>query len=246
MQLREQFVRSGNWLFQRRSWLPLIPLGLVIIGLGGYEYPAGSRALHHWWGVLCIAVGLIGAWIRALTVGYIAGGTSGRNRTRQAAEVLNRRGVYSVVRHPLYLGNYFMWLAAALVPRNPWIVVVVTLAFWLYYERIMMAEEAFLAGKFGQDYDEWAARTPAFIPALGQWQSEDRPFSFKMVLRREHSAVYGLLAAVIVLEQAADMVASGSFTLDPFWVWIFGVTTALFLVVILLKRHTSLLEVTDR
>ena len=246
MEMREHYVASGHWLFRRRSWLPLIPMVVVVIGLAGYEYPSGSRDLHRAWGVICLLVGLFGAGIRALTIGYIAGGTSGRNRSRQVAEALNRRGVYSVVRHPLYLGNYFMWLGAALLPRDPWVVLVVTLVFWLYYERIMTAEEDFLRGKFGTAFEEWASRTPAFIPALGQWQPEDRSFSLRMVLRREHSGVYGLVATICILAQAGDMIAAGALRIDPFWGWLFGVSTLLLAVVVLLKRHTGLLEVTDR
>jgi protein-S-isoprenylcysteine O-methyltransferase Ste14 len=245
MEMREHYVASGHWLFRRRSWLPLIPLVFVLIGLVGYEYPGGSRALHRAWGLLCLAVGLFGAGIRALTIGYIAGGTSGRNRSKQVAEALNTRGIYSVVRHPLYLGNYFMWLGAALIPRDPWVVLVVSLVFWLYYERIMTAEESFLRGKFAA-FEEWAARTPAFIPALGQWRSEDRPFSFRMILRREHSGVYGLVVAIGVLAQAADMIAAGQVRIDPLWAWLLGVATVLLVVTVALKRYTGLLEVTDR
>lgn len=246
MQLREHFVTAGHWLFRRRSWLPLIPFVFVAIGLVGYEYPAGSRSLHHAWGGLCLLVGLIGAGIRALTIGYIPSGTSGRNRGRQAAEVLNTRGVYSVVRHPLYLGNYFMWLGAAMLPRDPWVVLVVSLIFWLYYERIMSAEEDFLRGKFGAAFEAWAERTPAFIPALGRWESENRPFSVRMVLQREHSGVFGVIATISGLALAADMVAAGALRPDPLWVWVLGVTTVVFVVVLLLKRHTAVFEVTDR
>ena len=246
MELREQFVASGNWLFRRRSWLPLIPFIFVVIGLVGYEYPGGSRSLHRIWGVMCIGVGLFGAAIRVLTVGYIAGRTSGRNRVRQVAEVLNTRGVYSVVRHPLYVGNYFMWLGAALLPRDPWVPLVITLVFWLYYERIMAAEEDFLRGKFGEAFEEWAARTPAFLPALGQWEPEDRSFSWKMVLRREHSGLFGLIATITVLAMAGDMVAAGTLTVDPFWAWLLGVTIVVFGGVVLLKRHTGVLDVRDR
>jgi len=245
MEMREHFVAAGHWLFRRRSWLPLIPLVLVVIGLVGYEYPSGRRDLHQTWGLVCLAVGLFGVVIRSLTVGYIAGGTSGRNRSRQVAEALNTRGIYSVVRHPLYLGNYFMWLGPALLPRDPWVVIVVSLVFWLYYERIMTAEEDFLRGKFGAAFDEWAARTPAFLPALGRWQAEERPFSFRMILRREHSGVYGLVAAICILAQAADTVATGRLEIDPFWAWILGVSTGLLVLVVLAKR-AGLLEVTDR
>lgn len=246
MTLQNHFVASGNWLFRRRSWLPLVPLALVAIGIPGYEYPGGSRSLHRWWGLGCLAVGLVGVAVRVLTVGYIAGTTSGRNRGGQVAESLNTRGVYSVVRHPLYLGNYFMWLGAAMVPRNPWIVIIVSFVFWLYYERIMAAEEAFLREKFGVAYDDWAARTPAFLPALRLWRPAARPFSPRMVLRREHSGVFGLVVAVCVLAQAADAAALGALRVDPLWAWLLGVTTAATAAVVALKRYTGVLRVTDR
>lgn len=63
------------------------------------------------WAWSCIAVSLFGLLIRAVTIGFTPKGTSGRNtKEGQVAEVLNTKGIYSVVRHPLYLGNYFMWL----------------------------------------------------------------------------------------------------------------------------------------
>ena len=42
-----------------------------------------------------------------------------------------------------------------------WLPVIYSLAFWIYYERIMFAEEAFLRQKFGETYRRWAATTPS-------------------------------------------------------------------------------------
>ena len=100
--------------------------------------------------------------------------TSRRNTGRPQAETLNTTGLYSVVRHPLYLGNYLMWLGVALFPGAWWAPVIVSLVFWLYYERIMFAEEEFLRRQFGEHYTAWAAATPAFLPRLGRWRSPGR------------------------------------------------------------------------
>jgi protein-S-isoprenylcysteine O-methyltransferase Ste14 len=63
------------------------------------------------WEAICVAVSLVGLGIRIATVGHAPGGTSGRRTVGgPSALALNTSGMYSVVRHPLYLGNYFQWL----------------------------------------------------------------------------------------------------------------------------------------
>ena len=110
MAMIEEFERTGNWLFKGRSFFPLIwyVLMALVIGMGWDPYFRTFDASVTW---SCIAVSMFGQFIRALTIGYTPRGTSGRNTAEgQIAEVLNTRGMYSLVRHPLYLGNYFMWL----------------------------------------------------------------------------------------------------------------------------------------
>ncbi len=118
------------------------------------------------WPLICFGISLTGLAMRAYIVGCAAPGTSGRNRGAQVAESLNTTGAYSLVRHPLYFANAIMWLGPLLYPRSFWPALVLVLVFWLYYERIMFAEEEFLRGKYGQAFLDWAARTPAFLPKL--------------------------------------------------------------------------------
>ncbi|WP_154855665.1 methyltransferase family protein [Cyclobacterium xiamenense] len=93
--------------------------------------------------------------------------TSGKNtRVGQVADQLNTLGIYSTVRHPLYLGNFISWFAIALLTANYWFVCVFILIYWLYYERIAMAEKQFLRRKFGSKYLHWADAVPAFIPNI--------------------------------------------------------------------------------
>ncbi|NLL27934.1 MAG: DUF1295 domain-containing protein [Bacteroidales bacterium] len=41
---------------------------------------------------------------------FIPKGISGKNTEKQIADFLNTKGMYSIVRHPLYLGDFLMWL----------------------------------------------------------------------------------------------------------------------------------------
>jgi protein-S-isoprenylcysteine O-methyltransferase Ste14 len=71
------------------------------------------------------------------------------------AEVLNTTWMYSLVRNPLYLGNFIIWLGLALFINVWWCTIIVILSFILFYERIIFAEEKFLREKFGKTF-KWA------------------------------------------------------------------------------------------
>jgi protein-S-isoprenylcysteine O-methyltransferase Ste14 len=193
--LRQELERQGDWLFRWRSYLPLPVIALLLPALWHFRYPEGSYSLHLLWTSFCLLVALSGLAVRAMAVGHAPRGTSGRNTRLQKADSLNTTGLYSVVRHPLYVGNALMWLGVALFPRSLWMLGVTMLAYWLLYERIMLAEETFLSRKFGAAYDEWAARTPAFIPRLSGWREPALPFCWRTVLRREYSGLLGVIAS---------------------------------------------------
>ena len=108
-------------------------------------------------------------------------GTSGRNTREQVANTLNRTGIYSVVRHPLYLGNYLIILGFALWPHVWWLIVLTSCFYALYYERIMLAEENFLRQRFGETFEKWSAQTPAFLPKFRGWKPSAVPFCWRTV-----------------------------------------------------------------
>ncbi|MCK7542256.1 MAG: isoprenylcysteine carboxylmethyltransferase family protein [Marinilabiliales bacterium] len=93
----------------------------------------------------------------------------------QLADELNTTGIYSVVRHPLYVGNFLMWLGPVLFLRSVWCIIIFVLAFWIYYERIIFAEEQYLRRKFGEAYDTWAFRVKAVIPGFRHYTKSKLP-----------------------------------------------------------------------
>lgn len=246
MGLREEFEATGNWLFRRRGYLPLLLFPLLLVAARGPTHPSGGQGSDLAWEGVCLLLGLIGLALRIATVGFVPRDTSGRNSGGQLAGSLNTRGFYSVVRHPLYLGNYLMWLGVALFPRSWWAPVIVSLVFWLYYERIMFAEEEFLRRKFGPLYVSWAAITPAFLPRLTLWRRPGVRFCLLTVLRREHSSLLALTASLTVLETANDYAYTGRLILDPVWGTALSVTLVLCLAVRAVKHRTRLLHVEGR
>jgi protein-S-isoprenylcysteine O-methyltransferase Ste14 len=245
MPLIEEFETSGNWLFKRRGFLPilLVVAGLILIALTDYTQFEGFPV---WYTGICLAVGFVGILIRAITIGHTPKHTSGRNIASQKASVVNTSGIYSVVRHPLYLGNFFMWLGLILFIGHPWFAVVAVFVFWLYYERIMFAEEAFLRQKFGTPYEEWASVTPTFIPRFNKWRRAELPFSMRNVLKREYNGFGNLVAMYILIEFVRSSLMAGKATLSLPWLIFFGVSFIVWLTVRTIEKTTGWFEVEGR
>lgn len=246
MTLKEEFERTGNWLFRWRSYLPLVVIGIFLLSLRDYEHPGRSDSLDYLWEAFCLLVSFTGLSIRVFTIGYTPRGTSGRNTREQVADTLNTTGIYSVVRNPLYLGNFFMGLGIALFAFLWWLTLIYVLVFWLYYERIIFSEEAFLLNKFGNEYLEWANKTPVFIPKISQYRKATLPFSLRNVLRREYNGFFAVIVTMFVLEVVGEVFAEGRLEFDSGWIYLLGIGFIVWLTLRSLKKYTGILDVAGR
>jgi len=246
MALSEHLQHTGNWLFRWRAVPPVLALLLLMLHLQDYQYLLGSKRADDIWQLGCLLVALLGLALRIHVVGHTPKDTSGRNAREQRAASLNTSGLYSVVRHPLYLGNFLVYLGTVAFTHDLWPAVVCLLGFWLYYERIMMAEEAYLRARFGTQFEEWALATPAFLPSARRWCPPTLPFSLRNVLRREYNNVFSVVLAMFLLDSASDSAAHGHFTLGHWWSIALVVGFLAWLLVRSLKRHTKIFRVAGR
>ncbi len=242
MALREEFEKSGNWLFRWRSYLPLLLLSLIIFALRDFKTVYCNEFFDKTWELLCLFISLIGIGIRVYSVSCVPKGTSGRNTKSQVAETLNTTGVYSVVRHPLYLGNFLIYIGIMASVRSLWALLVAVLLFWLYYERIMFAEEEFLRKKFDETYLAWSERTPAFFPNFKNWKSPHREVNWLAGIGSEYATFFAALASFTVLDFLKRGVAQGYFSLDKMWTSIFGAGLFFYIICRLIKKKTKLLN----
>ena len=245
MALSEEFNKTGNWLFRNRSFLPLILYIFATIVLF-FQHKEILDFSNIYWSLSCFIISLTGLGIRILTVGYVPKATSGRNTKKQVADVLNTKGLYSIVRHPLYLGNFFMWLGIILYVGILWFSFVCILLFWLYYERIMYAEEVFIREKFKDTFTEWAAKTPAFIPNFRLWEKTELSFSFKNVLKRENNGLFATIVSFSYLNFIKNYIYYSEYSLDFLWQLILLAGLVIFVFLQILKQKTRLLEVKGR
>jgi protein-S-isoprenylcysteine O-methyltransferase Ste14 len=246
MALQEELESQGNFLFKYRGTFPLI---ILVIGYAVYLWTKTHNDFAAWSGYFsedtymyfCLLVAFFGLYIRIYTVGHTPANTSGRNTAGQLADTLNSSGIYSTVRHPLYLGNFFMWLGVAMLTFNLWFIVAFVFVYWVYYERIMFAEEQFLRKKFGATYTSWAAVTPAFWPSFKKFVKPNLPFSWKKVLKKEKNG----LAAVFMLFfffYATGQYFTGQPISNMFWAYGCVVSIVLYFILKYFKKYTKVFD----
>lgn len=248
-----EMVRQGNWLFRRRSYLPLLllPLAASLLPQSDWMSEAFGPRLAGLWDYFCLLLALVGLGIRIFTVGCVPAGTSRRSTREQSATSLNTSGMYSLLRHPLYLGNLFIFLGLVLLFKSIPFALLSAALYYLYYKRIMLAEEDFLSRQHGQSYRDWAAVTPAIVPRWRGWKSPALPFSWRSALRREFHSLLLIGAGFLLIEMfRLPIRASGTLAErlleKPFWLALFVLSAAVYLLILVVKKRSRWLVVEGR
>jgi hypothetical protein len=155
--------------------------------------------------------------------------------------VLNTTGIYSMVRNPLYVGNFFMWLGIAMLTGNFWFIIAFILFYFLYYERIIFTEEEFLKNKFGQTYLNWAKETPVIVPKFSSFVKTGYNFNWRKVLRQEKNGFAALMIIFCLFDIAGELIKNQTnmnVTLQGFGIF----SILIYFILKFLKYKTSLLQ----
>jgi protein-S-isoprenylcysteine O-methyltransferase Ste14 len=246
MALQEELEIQGNSLFKHRGvW----PLSILVVGLAltirPYIHPESTWLEMipgvKYYDLFSISIGMAGLVIRILTIGYAAPNTSGRNTKAQIADKINTKGIYSTVRHPLYVGNFLMWFGVALSTHNLWFIAVFTLLYWIYYERIIFAEEQFLRKKFGTSYINWSKKVNCVIPDISRYQKPEHKFNFRKVLRQEKNGFAALFFLYALIDSVRETV-SKEYQYNYYLIGLAILSILLYFVLKILKYKTNLLK----
>jgi protein-S-isoprenylcysteine O-methyltransferase Ste14 len=249
MALVHSFETSGNKLFKYRGQIPVILflLAVPVVYFTDYKCFDSNSVLDLSLLITCVIISLSGQVIRSIAIGTANKHTSGRNtKEGQVAEALNTKGIYSTVRHPLYLGNYLMWIGIVAYTYNIYFVIIVSLLFWLYYERIMFAEERFLERKFGNDYVNWSLEVPAFIPSFKNKVKSEIPFSLKTTFRREYSGITATIIGFVFVDFFRVWFTNGEVQWKTSHLIVLIVAFSITLLFRTLKHNTKILHEEDR
>lgn len=240
MRLADHFARSGDTLFKHRGQLPLLMLPVFALGILDAGLPADLPPAAKVVQVAAVAFAICGLLIRIVAIGTAPEGTSERSTTSPRASQLRTTGLYSIVRHPLYLGNTMTAVGLGAFTTRWYVAAIVLLLGLLYHERIAAREEAFLEERFGEEFRRWAEGVPAMIPRLSAYVPSDTAFVWKRVLGREFHGLMAIASVVFVLDVSRRALAGATPRPDPVWGWFFGVSAAIFVVFTVLKKTTGI------
>jgi hypothetical protein len=127
-----------------------------------------------------------------------------------------------------------------------WFTALIVLFFIVFYERIIFTEERFLREKFGDEFLQWAERTPVIIPNFKNWQPPSLLFSWKSALVREYGSFFAIIVTFTVLELMAGLFGYGRLIIDAIWIKIFIGSAGFYLTIRDLKKQTKVLATDNR
>ena len=198
MQLYDNLIKNGNYLFKYRGQLPII---IFIISIPIIFHTSYYCLFNSQWQIIiqliAIIISLSGLLCRYYITGSTPNQTSGRNRDYQIADQLNTTGAYSIVRNPLYLANYLIWIGISIYSFSYILCIIITLLFVLHYERIILAEEQFLLQKFNHEYKTFCNHTHVYLPLFKNYKKSKYRFSIKKILRQEYSSTLSTITSFI-------------------------------------------------
>lgn len=138
---------KSTWLilsadFARQGWLSFQAATMVLL-------------------VIATLLTALGAWMRIWGAAYV--GSAVVHSGTMHGETLLVDGPYRRTRNPLYLGTLLHTVGVALL-MPPAGAVFAIAAIWILQVRLALAEEPFLARRFGEAYVQYAERVPRFLP----------------------------------------------------------------------------------
>lgn len=192
-------IKIGNFFFRHRSYT-LVPIALLIFFLGKPNFLLGNFTGERYLFILGLLVAFFGQSVRIFTQGFAPKErlTSSWGDKLEASD-LNIEGVYSCVRNPLYIGNFFILLGLLIIYNSLHAYLLGIGFFSLQCWFIVQTEEKFLKDKFGKKYEEYCQQVPRFLPCL-KIGKINQSFNWRRVLKKEQDSFAGLLVYALVLE----------------------------------------------
>ena len=182
-----------NALYKWRGFiLGTMGLALVLFPATPLEPRAGKI-------VVAMAATLLLAGILLRGLARMSIGEHTRGSVHDAPDLVTT-GMYSLVRHPLYLSNTLIACAAILFHLGfSWVAIPFVTAILLLEFILAKTEDRFLKRRFGDRWNNWAGETWAFLPNPFHFKPSKVYRSFFSAIRADASTWIWIIFVVFVL-----------------------------------------------
>jgi protein-S-isoprenylcysteine O-methyltransferase Ste14 len=239
-------IRIGNFFFRYRNFLFLfLYLALFIPSPPLFAEQLFGPYYYLWPIIIGLTVTISGQLIRGATIGlaYII---RGGNKGKVYAEDLVTTGIFNHCRNPLYVGNILMLCGVGIL-SNSLIYVVIFIPFFLFvYQAIVLAEENFLRGKFGEQYNRYCSHVNRWVPDLrGIGRTfNSMQFKWRRWILKEYNTQYIWLSGItlILLFKYPELTNDNEQVRNLLLAIILPVLLALYLFVRYLKKSGKMKE----
>ena len=237
-------VAIGNFFFKYRNLLFPV-FGASIFIPSPPLFREEIFGVHYYWYPIIIGflIAIIGQGFRAMTIGFKYIVRGGKDKKVYAVDLVTE-GMFRHCRNPLYVGNILMLLGVGLLSNSLYFVIIVVPIFCFIYQAIVLAEENYLRGKFGPQYDVYTSDVNRWLPNLRGISETFRGaiFNWRRYLLNEYNTLYMLTMSmylVLLVHNPTLMALSPNEKLKVSAI-VVGILTALFLYVRHLKKTNRL------
>ncbi|MFT3701856.1 MAG: isoprenylcysteine carboxylmethyltransferase family protein [Agriterribacter sp.] len=194
-------IALGNFFFKYRNWVFILFYAALFIpspplfsqqnfGTNFYVYPI----------ILGLLVTITGQLIRGATIGLayiVRGGRDGK----PFAEGLVRDGIFNHCRNPLYIGNILMLVGVGILANSLFYIAIIIPVFLFIYQAIVLAEEKFLRGKFGTEFDNYCSQVNRWIPKLSGIATtfSSMRFNWRRWILKEYNTQFVWLSGITLI-----------------------------------------------
>ena len=189
-------IEIGNFFFKYRNWV-FVPLYLALFIPSATILP---EPYHVWLLFLGLFITVSGQAIRGATIGLAYIKRGGKNKKVYATNLVTE-GIFNHCRNPLYVGNILMLVGVGILSNSLLFVGLIVPAFLFIYQAIVLAEENFLRGKFGAEFDVYCERAHRWIPNFNGLKEtfNSMEFNWQRWLVKELSTQYVWLMGISLI-----------------------------------------------
>lgn len=154
--------------FLERLVTPIIMWFLIMAGavICWFIFPHTMLWRSQWWMTVVLIIGVL-YWLTMMRGALAVNRQAGQQTVNNTQ--LYDRGVYGIVRHPIYSGDVYLMTVFALAFPYVWTIAtcawaVVVFVVWMFLEEIELRK------MFGAEYEAYRKRVPMVLPSLGRRQ----------------------------------------------------------------------------